>query len=96
MYRKLGFRPLIRADRGVGATGRCNAKCMGEVCGFKPWCGRWGGGADYDKEGWRILSELIGVEAAEPEAEEKKRNKKKRREGQEMTGVGSVLRTVCS
>ena len=92
MYRKLGFRPLIRADRGVGATGRCNAKCMGEVCGFKPWCGRWGGGADYDKEGWRILSELIGVEAAEPEAAKKKKKKEEGGTGNDRGRVGAADR----
>ena len=60
MYRKLGFRPLIRAERGFGATAQCNDQCMGETCGFQAWCGRWGGGADYDKEGWRMLSALTG------------------------------------
>lgn len=61
MYQGLGFRPLIRAERGVGATARCNDQCMGELCGFKPWCGRWGGGADYDKQGWCMLSTLTGI-----------------------------------
>jgi GNAT superfamily N-acetyltransferase len=61
MYRGVGFRPLIRAERGVGATARCSDQCLGEVCGFKPWCGRWGGGADYDKQGWCVLSTLTGI-----------------------------------